>query len=317
MNLLLVLFLAADGLLIAAAVHHTRSAPASGQYAGIQALTAGLSADGSSSAGGVDTASGATAAAGLGAGIGAGLGTAADAVPILLSASSATDGWRTRPGCHRAPHLQATSDAGKTWRPLTSPAAHILRIDMTGPTSGWLVGADASCAPEFFSTTDGGATWTAGSGLGQAWVVIGHRVRTPSGQISNPCGAAGAGGRAQLVTAASVTAALLMCGSGVLETTDGGATWAPVAVYPSGGQAVAAALVPGSAGRGVALLSGATGCAGLSVVRTADTGKSWRAGPCLSALHAPAAVSLAADGSGYALGGGASEYTTDAGATWS
>jgi photosystem II stability/assembly factor-like uncharacterized protein len=306
MNVLLALAVAADCLLVVAAIHHTRSGSTSIQAAADVGLDLGVpttepSSPSATNDAAVEPVSGAPS-------------PASGIAPSLLSASSAIDGWRAEPGCGRAPHLAATTDGGKTWHRLKSPAAHILRIDMTGAAAGWLVGADSTCTPSFFSTADGGATWAPSAGLGQAWVVIGNRVRVPDGAIGSPCGK---GATAESITAASVTAALLVCSSRLLETTDGGVTWKPVAAYPDGGVAAAAALVPGSAGRGVALLTGATGCAGLSVLRTANTGKRWQAGPCLTALQAPAAVSLAVDGSGYALAGNASAETTNAGTSWS
>ena len=71
-----------------------------------------------------------------------------------------------------------------------------------------------------------------------------------------------------------------------------------------------------SSGRGVALLSGATNCAGVAVVRTHDAGERWHSGTCLASLRPPIALTLAADGSGYATGAGGVARTQDAGKTW-
>jgi hypothetical protein len=243
---------------------------------------------------------------------------AAQAAPIahdatLLSFESASTGWRATGGCARRAHLTSTTDDGRTWQPVSLPAPHVLRIDLTAPGSGWIVGATAGCLPEFFSTADGGKTWAPSAGLGQAWVVLGNRLRRPAGTMAAPCGK---GAPVDAIAPASVSIALVTCGSGLLDTSDGGATWAPVAAFPGAGQAVTAALVPGSSGRGVALLRGVAGCDGLAVARTDDAGGLWRTGPCLSALRYPATVSLAADGSGYATGSGKSVTTKDAGASW-
>lgn len=231
---------------------------------------------------------------------------------LLVSFSGADSGWRARAGCKRAPHLASTTDGGHTWQPLHAPAAHVLRVTETGAGAGWLVGADASCTPAFYSTVDGGQTWAAGTGLGQAWAVIGRRLRVPDGAVARPCGK----GRAEVVAAATVGTAVLQCSTGLVTTTDGGTSWKPVAAFPDGGEPVAAALVPGSDGTGVALLTGADGCGGLAVVLTTDAGKGWTSGPCLSGLAGPAAVSLAPDGSGYALAGKKSVRTADSGKTW-
>ncbi|HWC35171.1 MAG TPA: hypothetical protein VG650_10125 [Mycobacteriales bacterium] len=234
--------------------------------------------------------------------------------PVMLSFSGPLSGWRVHPGCGRAPHLTATTDGGKHWRALQTPAAHVLRIVQTGATTGWMVGADAQCVPAFLSTSDGGATWTAGTGLGEAWVVIDQRLRLPNGTTTAPCGP-----NEQLgaVAPASVTLALVACSSSLLVTTDGGASWNPVGRFPQGGQAVAIGMVPGSAGKGVALLTGSKGCpAGLAVAATDDGGDRWHSGGCLDALRPPAAVSLAVDGSGYLLAAGGAARTMDAGRTW-
>lgn len=232
----------------------------------------------------------------------------------LLSFDSASDGWRAVAGCARKARLAQTTDGGRTWQRVNLPVPHVLRIDLTAPDSGWVVGAAANCQAEFFSTADGGKTWAPSAGLGQAWVVLNNRLRRPAGTIAAPCGK---GAPVEAVAPASVTVAIVMCGSGLLNTADGGVTWTPVGAFPGGGQAVAAALEPGSNGQGLALVTGTPGCAGLAVARTDDAGGSWQAGPCLTALRAPATVSLAANGSGYAVGGGKSVTTTDSGVSWS
>ena len=233
----------------------------------------------------------------------------------LLSFSSATTGWRATAGCTRSADLVATTDGGRSWQSVAAPVPHVLRIDMTGPTSGWLVGAATGCNPEFFETSDSGASWTPVAGLGQAWIVLGKdRLRLPSGTVTAPCGKHEP---VKGIAPAGTQVALVVCGSGVSSTADGGASWSPVGALPDGGHAIAAALVPGSAGRGVALVTGATGCGATQVVRTASAGRTWTAGTCLTSIEPPAAVSLAADGAGLALGAHGAARTTDAGGSWS
>lgn len=232
----------------------------------------------------------------------------------LLSFSSATNGWRATAGCTRAAGLVATTDAGRTWQSVSAPVPHVLRIDMTGPESGWLVGATTGCTLEFFETSDGGASWTAVAGLGEAWVVLKDRLRLPSGRITVPCGRHKP---VKGIAPAGTQVALVVCGSGLSTTADGGVTWSPAGVLPDGGDAVAAALVPGSAGRGVALVTGATGCAATQVVRTSNAGRTWSAGTCLTSIVAPTSVSLASDGAGLALGAHGAARTTDVGRSWS
>jgi hypothetical protein len=197
---------------------------------------------------------------------------------------------------------------------LAAPAQHVLRIVRTGPTAGWLVGTNDTCAPTFYSTSDAGRTWAAAAGLAQAWVAIGSRLRLPSGGYATPCGS---GAAPVGVAPASLTVAIASCRSGLLTTADGGLKWAAVAAYPHGGRAVAAALEPGTAGRGVALLTGAAGCDGLAVVVTDNAGARWRAVQCLAGMRPPAGVSLAADGSGVVLAGRRTAHTVNSGERWS
>lgn len=232
---------------------------------------------------------------------------------LLLSFSSKTAGWRAQLGCHRSAHLAATTDGGSHWSRITSPARHVLRINQSSATSGWLIGADASCAPAFFSTSDGGQTWLTAAGLGQAWVVLGRRLRLPSGQLVDPCPKLE---RLVGVTGADVRTAVADCGSGLRVTTDGGTTWRRAGRFDGTGQLAAVALEPAGGGRGVALLAGAEGCVGLVVERTTDAGRGWRGGSCLSELETPAAVALAPDGSGYAVSGSKSATTVDGGRAW-
>jgi hypothetical protein len=233
--------------------------------------------------------------------------------PVTLSVSSAADGWRARVGCKQAPHLEATTDGGRTWAHVKVPTPHVLRVNQTGTGSGWIVGADASCTPSFFSTVDGGTTWTAAAGLGQAWVVIGRQLRLPNGRLVEPCQPPE---RLKGLAAASVTAALIVCGDRLLATADGGLNWQPAARLPGGGRAVAVALVPAGDGQGVALVGGAAGCDGLLAVRTSDSGATWRGHVCLPQLQVPAAVAVAADGAGFALAGDRAVRTPDGGRTW-
>jgi hypothetical protein len=294
-NTVVAVFFALDAVLIIAAIHHaTGSAAAGPMLSGLTKSPASIAASPTTST----SVSNPPAPA---------------VVPPLLSFSTASDGWRAEAGCTRAARLAETTDAGRSWHRLAAPARHVFRIAMTSPTAGWLVGANATCTPLFYSTADGGKTWSAATGLGQAWVVMSHRLRLPSGSFAAPCGQGNAVGG---VTAAGTEVALVVCGNGLFTTSDGGVMWAATAPLPQGGQPVAAALVPGSAGQGVALVKGVAGCSGLEVARTGDAGRSWKAGRCLGSLSAPVAVSLAPDGGGVAIGVHGAARTTDAGATW-
>jgi photosystem II stability/assembly factor-like uncharacterized protein len=299
MNLLLVAMVVVDVLLVGAAVRYMHRAPALlPSVAGRSVPVTGVGLGDSAVAGNVSD------------------GTATSSVPgvQLLSLSSASDAWRAVGGCDHAPALQATRDGGETWRKLKPPVAHVLRIEMTGVSAGWVVGADSACAPIFYSTADAGKTWTPATTLGQAWVVESGNVRTPSGAIAKPCGKQSA---ARSLAPSSTSVAFVVCSSALLVTTDGGLSWRPVGAFLQGGLAVGAALETGNSHAGVALLTGASGCSGLDIVRSTDIGMSWRQASCLVSVEAPAAVSIAPDGSGYVVGASGDARSPDGGASWS
>jgi photosystem II stability/assembly factor-like uncharacterized protein len=234
----------------------------------------------------------------------------------LLSLSSTTDGWRAHAGCRVPARLAATADGGRTWHRMSAPVAHVLRIDMTGPGAGWLVGSggDAGCVPVLYSTTDGGSIWSASTGLGQAWVPLGSKLRLPSGTTTAPCGSSK---RSLQIAPADITVALVVCADQVLATSDGGLTWMPTAAFPDGGRPVAAALEAGGGGRGVALVVGAAGCETVEAVPTDDAGETWTSGTCLPHVQAPASIAIDAMGAGLVLSPSGLMRTTDGGRSWS
>ncbi|HWB66615.1 MAG TPA: sialidase family protein [Mycobacteriales bacterium] len=229
----------------------------------------------------------------------------------LLSVSGPGLAWRAAAGCAGSARLQASTDGGRSWQPLSSPAKHILRLGVTGADSGWVVGADARCTPTYYTTTDGGATWSTGS-LHGIWVPTDHGIVSPAGSTSHPCGR-GVAAAAEVLAPSGTEGAFVICSQSTFWTTSAGHTWQPGGQLPAG-QPVAAALTP--AGHGVLLLSDANSCRGLQVERTSTTGRSWQRGQCVRGLADPAAVSLTSAGYGLIAAGAAGVETNDGGRTW-
>jgi photosystem II stability/assembly factor-like uncharacterized protein len=235
-----------------------------------------------------------------------------DGANRLFAAASGTVAWRAHGGCRGTPKLSRTTDGARTWSALTAPAPHLLRLDLTGANAGWAIGVDAHCgSPTYYGTVDGGATWAASPTLGQVWLPLHSVVRAPSGATTSPCDHHAA---PRSLAPSGSRDALSICPTGVLRTTDAGASWTPVGQVPAG-RSVIAAL--GAHGAGVLVLSGAPHCNGLRVLTTADVGTRWAKGSCLAEAIGPASVGIAADGSGLLISAGRAYTTTDAGKHWS
>jgi hypothetical protein len=235
-----------------------------------------------------------------------------DGKDALFTAATATTAWRARGGCTGTPSLSRTTDGARTWSPLTAPAPHLLRIDLTGAQSGWVIGTNGSCgSPTYYGTVDGGATWAASPTLGNVWAPLKTGVRAPSGATTTPCGKSAA---VRDLAPSGTSDALAICPTGVLHTTDAGATWKPVGRVAAG-RSVAAAL--DGHGAGVLVLTGAPHCGGLRVLTTADAGATWKAGSCLTDAIEPASVGIGTGGAGLLVSAGRAYATADAGLHWS
>jgi photosystem II stability/assembly factor-like uncharacterized protein len=235
-----------------------------------------------------------------------------DGKHALFTAETATTAWRAHGGCTGTPNLSRTTDGARTWSALTSPAPHLLRIDLTGAQSGWAVGVNGSCSsPTYYGTVDGGATWAASPTLGNVWLPLKAGVRSPSGASTSPCGHAVA---PRGLAPSGTSGAVAICPTGVMRTTDAGTTWKPVGRLAAG-QSVAAAL--DAHGTGVLVLTGAPKCGGLRVLTTADVGATWKTGTCLTDAIEPASVGIGASGAGLLISAGRAYATTDSGLHWS
>lgn len=235
-----------------------------------------------------------------------------DGANTLFTAAGAGTAWRAHGGCSGTPHLSRTTNGARSWSTLTAPAPHLLRIDLTGAQSGWVIGVTASCgSPTYYGTVDGGTTWASSPTLGSVWLPLPTGVHTPAGAVTTPCGH---GVAPRDLAPSGTTSALVICPTGVMRSTNAGATWKPVGRVATG-QSVAAAL--GVQGSGVLVLTGAPRCGGLRVLTTTDVGATWKTGSCLAEAIEPASVGIATDGSGLLVSAGRAYTTTDTGLHWS
>jgi hypothetical protein len=230
----------------------------------------------------------------------------------LLSAVSPSSALFANAGCKGQPKLKITTDGGSTRTALAAPTSHVLRIVQTSSTSAWMIAADSTCTPAYFSTVDGGTSWLAEPDIGQVWVPLPTGVQVPLGGLVTPCGTK----HPQPVSfsAADDHHALVVCRRGTFRTTTAGTSWHPVGALPAGRPA-AVALV--TQGRGLMLLAHSPHCAGISVARTHDGGKSWKAAKCLSKVRTPAALSLQPSGVAMVADRRLASHSTNFGRTWS
>jgi len=138
-----------------------------------------------------------------------------------LAAVQFTDGshgWVAGAG-----RILATTDAGRSWTRQYSGTAVLDQVDFTDDQHGWAAGRDS-----LLRTINGGVTWTALTepcrwgelnSIHFASPTLGYAVAAAAGPV---------GGGA--FTSAT--------GGSLLRTTDGGATWAPVASAPANPQSV-------------------------------------------------------------------------------
>jgi hypothetical protein len=230
----------------------------------------------------------------------------------LFSATSTVDAWRALPGCQTGPNLMEHDGKSNNWNRMLPPDSYILNIEMKAPNKGIVIAANATCTiPSLYRTTDRGNTWSKTSKLGHVWFGTPVGVRTPSGDVSTPCG------RSSAMPIALATAgpdrAIVICRRGIFLTSDGGGNWRPTGQVTAG-RAVDVTLT--ESGAGVLLMQDLDVCGGTISLLTSDFGTSWTPGQCLKVASPPLGLDIAEDGSGL-LSALQSQYlTTDFGHTW-
>ncbi len=237
-------------------------------------------------------------------------GTLDATAPMGVSVDTSGFGLRASLGCRTPGALQATSDGGATWRVLSLPVAHLLRVSAAGAATGWVVGAADRCTPEAFSTRDRGRTWSGPGAIKGVWVAAGDTVITPTGTSASPCLPAE---HLDGLAATGTSRATVVCGSRVLRTGDGGTSWGERLIP----HAVPVAVAFSSAGRGLLALTGAGSCTGVAVAVSYDTGLTWGPPVCLpGAAEAPIGLAFASPASALLTSSGASYLSSDGGVSW-
>ncbi len=237
-------------------------------------------------------------------------GPGSEDVRALLGVSVHRSGFGLRAsiGCRVRAALQASSDGGVSWRWRPVPAAHLLRVAATGPSAGWVVGGDENCAAEMFSTRNGGRTWSGPTPVAGVWVAVGDAVLTPQGTKASPCS------RSEQVGALAPDGyrrALVVCGSRLLRTTDGGVSWSPTPM-PAGKPIAVAA---NSTGRVLLALAGR--CRGLALSISYDTGSTWGPPSCAPrGLTPPIGLALTDPDSALLTSPWSSYLSSDGGNSW-
>ena len=215
-------------------------------------------------------------------------------------------------GC--APVLLRTTDLGASWQPVPDAPA-LSAVAVGDATRAW--GLSAS---DVMVSADAGATWT--------------KAATPCARTRTQVGPIG-----QLVAADGTNAWVLCSGEPVdgrqarllLRTTDGGKTWDEMAgarttAVDDGGRkdgldgaGVVDELVFADAKAGVVLLR-ETECAAGGLLKSADSGSTWTAVPCVDSVAS--LISVRSGGTGLLAVGRTTAgelvllRSTDAGATW-
>lgn len=227
--------------------------------------------------------------------------------------------FRGRTGtCLGGAALERTTNGGRSWQPLDSPAEAILDLRSAADGSLEVVGADDRCRTRVWTSADSGETWSApapASGIFARLPDTARDITTPTGTVKNPCPDRDVASVA--VEEISASEAALLCLDGeVVTTADGGATWTERTAV-AGAQAMAFE----GPRLGWVLVRDVDRCAGYEARITQDGGAVWQQGGCL--FDAPPAddrllpsVSFATTEEGLADLDGESFVSGDGGQTW-
>ncbi len=182
-------------------------------------------------------------------------------------------------GCGRTGGLYRSTDGGRSWHGVRTPAASILRIRVIDRSEAWIVGADARCQPHFYQTSNGGQSWQLRSSTAGAWHRLpdpyARRLHAPTALVSSPCPRS-----VRILQVAGLTPAdgAALCEDGsIRRSANGGDSWQRLSVVPG-----ARAFDVLSTGAAFVTVPGA-GCARLRVKGSTDGGRTWRNLGCVPA----------------------------------
>ena len=237
--------------------------------------------------------------------------------PLLMVSESLA--YRAQVGsCLGGTTLERSTDGGKRWKDVPSPASATLSLSSTGGDTLGIVGADDNCDVLLWASDDRGASWFEPAAASDVFTRVPGdptTLATPSGDVKNPCPV-----RSEAPVAleqVTVTDATLLCVSGeVFTTSDGGAKWRSQ-VPVIGGQALAF----DNPDYGWVLQRDSGNCPAYQLLSTQDGAASWQTGGCVG-TEPPSdereLPSLAfVDGQrGMADLAGEVYITSDAGLTW-
>lgn len=238
--------------------------------------------------------------------------------PPLLLVSSTLVYRATTGSCLGGAELERSTNGGKRWTPLISPASATLSLTSTGGETLTMVGADSTCEVKVWTSTDQGATWSAPTPASDVFVRDpddATKLLTPAGTVKNPCPDAQESPIS--VDGTSPTEAAVLCATGdVVVTQDAGSTWATQSPVVGG-----VAMTFESASLGWALRLNSGQCPSFQLMRTQDGALTWQTGGCLGIdpegdTAGTASVSFADPDSGIADLAGAVYATQDSGLTW-
>ena len=168
--------------------------------------------------------------------------------------------------------IQVSGDSGRSWRTVDSAATVVTRVEAREGGEISYVSADLKCQPAQHDSTDGGLTWHPGSAAG-TWALDGDSTATsvlaPSGRYQVDC-------VPKALAAVDAKHAVVDCADGAIRSTeDGGAHWRTVSELID-----VAGISFVDAAHGYVLAT-QPGCLA-SVLRTADSGRSWKQIACVS-----------------------------------
>jgi len=191
----------------------------------------------------------------------------------------------TRGSCGGAqPRVGVSTDGGRTFQPVESPVAEVLRVEIDSAADLWLVGLDESCVPAFYRSGDAGQGWEESAGTEGAWHLLpgdAQALHAPEGRVAIGC-------RPQMLSSVDLDVVYVGCANDTLRLTrDGGGTWRLVGRVPG---LVATAFRGPVAGVAV----GATPRCAARLWSTTNAGRAWSADQCLPGEEPAEAVAVSA-----------------------